>query len=86
MVFHLAILLTGTPTFNSARYSRRPDTRISRHRITIAAQMFEPMIVWSAVSISRQAETSSLSAIGSSMRPSADCWGRPGQGSRRDSR
>ena len=34
----------------------------------------EPLMVPSAASISRQDDTSSLSAIGSSMRPKLDCW------------
>jgi outer membrane autotransporter protein len=37
-VFHLASLVTGTLTFSAARYSRRPETRISRQRMMIAAQ------------------------------------------------
>jgi len=73
-VFHFATRLTGTLTFSSARNSRRPETRISRHKITIAAQSAECRMVPSATSMSRQAATSSLSAMGSSMRPSADCW------------
>ena len=38
VVFHLASAVTGSGTRSSARYSRRPETRISRHRMTIAAQ------------------------------------------------
>src|SRR5438046_1925599 len=38
VVFHLASRVTGTLTRNSARYSRKPDTRISRQRITTAAK------------------------------------------------
>ena len=44
-VFHLATRLTGTPTLSSARNSRRPETRISRHRMTIAAHSDQPWIV-----------------------------------------
>ena len=70
-VFHLASCVTGTLTFSAARYSRRPETRISRHRMMIAAHSDQPAMVLSvsAASSSRQVETSSLSAIGSSMRP-----------------
>src|SRR5882724_8673105 len=42
VVFHLASLVTGTLTRRAARYSRKPDTRISRHRITIAAHSEHP--------------------------------------------
>ena len=42
VVFHLASWVTGTLTRNSARYSRRPETRISRHRMTIAANSDQP--------------------------------------------
>ncbi len=73
VVFHLASWVTGTLTRNSARYSRRPDTRISRHRMTIAAHSDQPRIVPSAASISRHEATRSLSAIGSSIRPKVDC-------------
>ncbi len=34
-VFHLATAVTGIGTRNSARYSRNPETRISRQRMTI---------------------------------------------------
>src|SRR5437868_1786809 len=37
VVFHFASRVTGTLTRNPARYSRRPDTKISRHRMTTAA-------------------------------------------------
>src|SRR6516164_6310768 len=43
-------------------------------RITIAAHNDQPWMMPSAASINRQEATSSLSAIGSSMRPKADCW------------
>src|SRR6185503_16554726 len=52
----------------------KPETRISRHRITMAAHRVQPWMLLSAASISRQDATRSLSAIGSSMRPKADCW------------
>ena len=45
VVFHLASLVTGTLTRNAARYSRNPDTRISRHRITIAAHSVQPWMM-----------------------------------------
>src|SRR5262249_16892140 len=67
VVFHLASRVTGTPTRSSARYSRKPDTSISRQRMTTAASRLHPRIVSSAASISRQDATSNLSAIGSSM-------------------
>ena len=38
VVFHLASRDTGMPTRSPARYSRNPDTRISRHRITSAGK------------------------------------------------
>ena len=38
VVFHLASRVTGTLTRNSARYSRKPETRISRQRMTIAGE------------------------------------------------
>jgi hypothetical protein len=41
--------------------------------MTIAAHSDQPRMVLSAASISRQDATRSLSAIGSSMRPKADC-------------
>ena len=41
-VFHFASLLTGTPTCSSARNSRRPETRISRHRMTSAGRTTQP--------------------------------------------
>src|SRR5208282_4288062 len=66
--------IAGTLTRNSARYSRKPETRISRQRMTIAANNDQPWMVSSAASIKRQDDTRSLSAIGSSMRPSEDCW------------
>ena len=72
-VFHLASCVTGTETFNAARYSRRPETRISRHRMMMAAHNDQPAIPpWrsvSAASRSRQVATSNLSAIGSSILP-----------------
>ena len=40
----------------------------------MAAQSDQPRMVPSEASISRQVETSSLSAMGSSIRPMADCW------------
>src|SRR5205814_3452744 len=45
VVFHFASRVTGTLTRSSARYSRRPETRISRHRITIAAHSDQPRMV-----------------------------------------
>ena len=42
VVFHLARAVTGSGTLSSARYSRRPETRISRQRMTIAAQSVRP--------------------------------------------
>ena len=39
VVFHFAMVDTGTLTRSSARYSRSPETRISRDRMTIAAQI-----------------------------------------------
>ena len=36
-VFHLASFETGTPIDSPARNSRKPETSISRHTITIAA-------------------------------------------------
>ena len=65
--------VTGTLTRSSARYSRSPETRISRHRMTTAASSDQPWMVSSAASINRQDATRSLSAIGSSIRPSDDC-------------
>ena len=41
-VFHLARAVTGSGTLSSARYSRKPETRISRQRMTIAAQSVRP--------------------------------------------
>ncbi len=35
VVFHLATAVTGTGTLSSARYSRKPETRISRQRMTM---------------------------------------------------
>ena len=40
----------------------------------MAAQIDQLATVRSATSISSEAATSSLSAMGSSMRPSDDCW------------
>ncbi len=40
-VFHLASAVTGSGTLSSAKYSRRPETRISRQRMTIAAESVE---------------------------------------------
>lgn len=76
VVFHLAIRVTGTLmlTFNCARYSRSPDTRISRQRMMIAAHSDQPAIVWSAATSNRIEAISSLSAMGSSMRPIFDVW------------
>src|SRR6187399_1940140 len=48
VVFHFASLVTGTLTRNAARYSLRPETRISRHRITMAAHRVQPWIELSA--------------------------------------
>ena len=45
VVFHLASCVTGTLTRSSARYSRRPETRISRHRMMIAAHSDQPRMV-----------------------------------------
>ena len=42
VVFHLASAVTGRGTLSSARYSRKPETRISRQRMTIAAQSVRP--------------------------------------------
>ena len=39
-VFHLARRETGRPTRSPARYSRNPDTRISRQRMTKAGNKF----------------------------------------------
>jgi hypothetical protein len=39
VVFHFASLVTGTLTFSAARYSRRPETRISRRPAGDAAAM-----------------------------------------------
>ncbi|MCY1305162.1 hypothetical protein D9M70_549520 [compost metagenome] len=72
VVFHLAMRVTGTLTFSAARYSRRPDTRISRQRMMIAAQIDQPAMVPSAATSSRIEATSSLSAIGSSILPMFD--------------
>ena len=72
-VFHLASLVTWTCTLSSARNSRRPETRISRQRMTMAAQIDHPLMVLSCTSIISAAPTMSLSAMGSSMRPSVDC-------------
>src|ERR1700750_1467217 len=44
VVFHFATLVTGTETRSAARYSRRPETRISRHRMTIAAHSDHPWV------------------------------------------
>ena len=43
VVFHLASCVTCTLTLSSARNSRRPDTRISRHRMMTAAQICRPV-------------------------------------------
>ena len=43
-------------------------------RVAYAAHNDQPLIVSLAASISRHDATSSLSAIGSSMRPKLDCW------------
>ncbi len=40
--------LTGTETFSSAKNSRRPETRISRQRMTMAAQSDQLLMVPSA--------------------------------------
>ena len=73
VVFHFASRVTGTLTCSSARNSRRPETKISRMSTMIAAQIDQCRKVSSATRISMETATSSLSAIGSSMRPSADC-------------
>src|SRR5207249_3263392 len=74
-VFHLARRDTGSPTRNAARYSRRPETRISRHRITSAGKRAHSVLRRPlATSMNKIAATSSLSAIGSRNRPSSDCW------------
>ena len=70
VVFHLASRDTGSPTWASARNSRRPETRISRHRM-ISAGRIGARSKWTSIRIA--APTSSLSAIGSSMRPNGDC-------------
>ncbi|MOA50125.1 hypothetical protein D3C78_1731080 [compost metagenome] len=70
----MAMRVTGTLTFSAARYSRRPETRISRQRMVMAAQSDQPAMVPSAAIRSSTEATSSLSAIGSSMRPIFDVW------------
>ena len=40
----------------------------------MAAHSDQPWMMPSAASINRQEATRSLSAIGSSIRPNADCW------------
>ena len=45
VVFHLATMLTGSGTLRSARYSRSPETRNSRHKMMIAAQIVQPTSV-----------------------------------------
>ena len=62
--------------FNESQKETRvvAEQRGGYEDVMIAANSDQPLMVSSAASISRQAETSSLSAIGSSMRPSLDCW------------
>ena len=45
VVFHFASAVTGSGTLSSARYSRKPETRISRQRMTIAAHSVRPEMV-----------------------------------------
>src|SRR5947209_3531033 len=72
-VFHLARRDTGMPTRKPARYSRSPETRISRHRMTNAGRSASAESRPKAVSMNNVAETSNLSAIGSRKRPISDC-------------
>ena len=44
LVFYLASLLTGKPTLISAKYSRRPDTKISLSKITSAGSTVHPVM------------------------------------------
>ena len=88
-VFHLASCVTGTLTFSAARYSRRPDTRISRQRMMIAAQSDQPAMVRSvsAASSSRQVDDQQL--VGDRIEHAADIGraaARRAPDSRRDSR
>src|ERR1700704_4079187 len=74
-VFHLASWLTGTPTRNSAKNSRRPETRISRARMISAASTWMPLSCPLFTSITSAAATRSLSAMGSRKRPKREIWG-----------
>src|SRR5690606_10533899 len=76
VVFHLASRLTGTAILMPARNSRRPETTISRTRITTAGRMARPGRRSNAASISSAVATSSLSASGSRKRPKSECWAR----------
>ena len=70
VVFHLARLLTGTGTWISARYSRRPETRISRHRMTRAGSSTRPVMESTATSKRITALTREL--VGDGVEEAAD--------------
>jgi hypothetical protein len=70
-VFHFASRLTGRPTLTSAMYSRKPETVISRSRMTSEGRSGARS---KPTSIRMVAATRSLSAIGSSQRPKGVCW------------
>ena len=81
-VLNLATVVTGTLTRVPARNSRRPETRISRDRMMTAgtsrSRLRLPVCgLWvakvpSATSIISATATSTLSAMGSNMRPKSD--------------
>ena len=80
-VLNFATAVTGTLTRRPDKNSRRPDTRISRDRMITAgtslSRLSMPLgLIWvnrpSATSIISATATSTLSAMGSSMRPKSD--------------
>ena len=74
-VFHLASCVTGTLTFSAARYSRRPETRISRHRMMIAAHSDQPAMVRSVSAASSSRQVGDQQFVGDRVEHLADVRG-----------
>ena len=74
-VFHLASCVTGTLTFSAARYSRRPETRISRHRMMIAAHSDQPAMRAGRVGGEQQQAGGDQQLVGDRVEHPADVGG-----------